>query len=37
LVPVGIRVVAVNALKPGTTWLVATRATLTDSLQIVVH
>ncbi len=37
LVPAGIRVATVTALKTGTTWIVATRGTLTDSLQITVR
>jgi hypothetical protein len=37
LVPVGIRVVAVNAIKAGSTWVIATRGSLVDSLQVVVH
>jgi hypothetical protein len=35
--PVGIRVCGVTALKTGTTWIVATRGALADSLQVVVH
>ena len=35
--PVGVRVATVTALKPGTTWIVATRGALSDSLQLVVH
>ena len=37
LTPVGVRVANVTALKPGSTWIVATRGALTDSLQLVVH
>jgi len=36
-VPTGIRVATVTALKSGNTWIVATRGTLMDSLQIDVH
>ena len=35
--PVGIRAANVTALKTGTTWIVATRGTLLDSLQLVVR
>ncbi|MGH7653283.1 MAG: hypothetical protein ACREN6_01345 [Gemmatimonadaceae bacterium] len=35
--PVGIRVANVSALKSGTTWIVATRGALRDSLQLVVQ
>jgi hypothetical protein len=35
--PVGVRVAAVTALKSGTTWIVATRRALSDSLQLVVR
>jgi hypothetical protein len=35
--PVGIRVATVTALKTGSTWIAATRATFTDSLQLVVR
>lgn len=35
--PVGIRAANVTALKPGTTWIVGTRGTLLDSLQLVVQ
>ena len=34
---IGIRVARVTPVQPGSTWVVATRATLSDSLQIVVH
>ena len=34
--PVGIRAVTVTARKPGATWIVATRGSLADSLQLVV-
>jgi hypothetical protein len=37
MTPVGTRVVALTALKPGSTWIVANRTNLVDSLQIVVH
>lgn len=37
VVPVGIRAATVTALKPGTTWVVATRGSLLDSLQLQVH
>jgi hypothetical protein len=36
-VPVGIRAATVTALKTGTTWIVATRGALLDSLQLVVQ
>jgi hypothetical protein len=36
VVPVGIRASTVTAKKTGTTWIVATRGTLLDSLQLVV-
>ena len=35
--PVGVRVATVTALKPGTTWIVATRGAISDSLQLVVR
>lgn len=35
--PVGIRVAHVTAVSSGTTWIVATRGALADSLQVVVH
>ena len=35
--PIGIRVARVTPLAAGTTWVVATRGALMDSLQIVVH
>jgi hypothetical protein len=35
--PVGIRAANVTALKSGTTWIVGTRGTLLDSLQLVVQ
>ena len=35
--PVGIRAANVSALRAGTTWIVATRGSLLDSLQLVVH
>ena len=35
--PVGIRAATVTALKSGTTWIVGTRGTLLDSLQLVVQ
>jgi hypothetical protein len=35
--PVGIRAATVTARKPGTTWIVATRGSLLDSLALVVH
>lgn len=35
--PVGIRAVTVTALQPGTTWIVGSRGTLRDSLQLVVR
>jgi hypothetical protein len=35
--PVGIRVANVTALKTGTTWIVASRGALLDSLQLTVH
>jgi hypothetical protein len=35
--PIGIRVARVTPLKAGSTWVVATRGALFDSLQIVVH
>ena len=35
--PVGVRVARVTAVAPGSTWFVATRGALRDSLQIVVH
>lgn len=35
VVPNGIRVATVTARKPGTTWIVATRGALADSLQLV--
>lgn len=35
--PVGIRAANVTALKSGSTWIVATRGPLLDSLQLVVH
>ena len=35
--PVGIRATTVTALKTGSTWIVATRNSLSDSLQVVVH
>jgi hypothetical protein len=35
--PAGIRAATVTARKSGTTWIVATRMALSDSLQIVVH
>ena len=37
VVPVGIRASTVTALKAGTTWIVATRGMLTDSIQLTVH
>jgi hypothetical protein len=37
MTPVGIRVARVVGVSPGSTWIVATRGTLTDSLQVVVH
>ncbi len=37
VVPVGIRVANVTALKTGTTWIVTTRGNLLDSLQLTVH
>jgi hypothetical protein len=36
MTPVGIRVARVIGVSPGSTWIVATRGALTDSLQIVV-
>ena len=35
--PIGIRVAKVSGVKSGTTWIVATRGALADSLQVVVH
>ena len=35
--PVGIRVCGVAGRKAGSTWIVATRGALADSLQVVVH
>jgi hypothetical protein len=35
--PVGIRATTVTALKPGATWIVGTRGSLADSLQLVVR
>jgi hypothetical protein len=35
--PIGIRVARVTGVKSGTTWIVATRGALADSLQVVVH
>lgn len=35
--PVGIRAATVTSLKTGSTWIVATRATFTDSLRLVVR
>ena len=35
--PIGIRVVRVTGVQPGSTWVVATRGALRDSLQIVVR
>lgn len=35
--PVGVRVAHVTAVSAGTTWIVATRGALSDSLQVVVH
>lgn len=35
--PVGIRVAHITAVNPGSTWIVATRGALADSLQVVVH
>jgi hypothetical protein len=35
--PVGVREVVVTAGAPGTTWIVATRGALHDSVQVVVH
>jgi hypothetical protein len=35
--PIGIRVAKVTGVKSGTTWIVATRGALADSLQVVVH
>ena len=35
--PVGIRATTITALKPGTTWVVATRGALADSLKLVVQ
>jgi hypothetical protein len=37
ITPIGIRVAHVTAVSPGSTWIVAMRGVLTDSLQIVVH
>lgn len=37
LSPVGVRVANVTALASGTTWIIATRGPLTDSLQLVVR
>ena len=37
VVPLGTRVGTVTALKPGTTWIIGTRGTLVDSVQLVVH
>lgn len=37
MTPVGIRVARVIGVNSGTTWIVATRGTLADSLQVVVH
>ena len=37
ITPVGIRVATVSALRSGTTWIVATRDSLRDSLQLVVR
>ncbi len=37
VVPLGTRVGTVTALKPGTTWIIGTRAPLVDSMQLVVH
>jgi hypothetical protein len=36
-VPTGIRVATVTALKSGTTWIVATRGALLDSLKLTVQ
>jgi hypothetical protein len=36
-VPAGVRSATVTAVRTGTTWIVATRGALSDSLQIVVH
>ena len=33
----GLSAVAVTALKAGTTWIVATRGALLDSIQLTVH
>ena len=35
--PIGIRVARVTAMSAGSTWIVATRGALMDSLQVVVH
>lgn len=35
--PVGIRAASVTALRSGTTWIVGTRGSLLDSLQLVVR
>ena len=37
IMPVGIRVATVTALKPGLTWIVGTRGALVDSLRLVVR
>jgi len=37
LTPLGIRATVVTALKTGSTWIVGTRGTLLDSLQVVVR
>ncbi|MGH7656458.1 MAG: hypothetical protein ACREN6_17550 [Gemmatimonadaceae bacterium] len=37
MTPVGVRVARVTAVSPGSTWIVATRGALADSLQVVVH
>ena len=37
LTPVGVRVANVTAAKSGSTWIVATRGTLTDSLRLIVR
>jgi hypothetical protein len=37
LTPLGVRVASVTALKTGSTWIVASRDSLRDSLQLIVH
>jgi hypothetical protein len=37
VVPLGVRVGTVTALKAGTTWIIGTRGALLDSMQLVVH